>query len=258
MLEASMSLLIPFIGTTLGASMVFFLKNKLNEKLEKLLLGFASGVMVAASVFSLLLPSFEMGAEALPDFSWVPALTGFLIGIFFLLALDSLIPHIHPGTMEEEGRRSSLKSETKMFLAISLHNAPEGMAVGVSIALFLSGNGTVALPSIALAIGMAIQNFPEGLLVSFPFRNEGKPRWKAFLYGAISGLIEPICALLMIALGAYLTPTLPYLLAFAAGSMLYVVVEELIPEAQKGQHSNLCVLGFAIGFALMMVLDSVL
>ena len=248
-------LLIPFLGTTLGASLVFFMKDKLNKKIEKLLLGFASGVMIAASIWSLIIPSINMTEEQ-GEIAWIPASIGFLLGIVFLLALDSIIPHLHLGSEKPEGVKSKLKKTTMMVFALTLHNIPEGMAVGVTFAGAISNNaGITAVAALALAIGMAIQNFPEGAIVSMPLRTEGESRTKAFLYGALSGIVEPIGAILTILLANTLTPFLPYFLSFAAGAMIYVVVEELIPESQTGEHSNIGTIGVAIGFVIMMILD---
>ena len=248
-------LLIPFLGTTLGSELVFLMKDKLNKKVEKLILGFASGVMIAASIWSLLIPSINM-AEEQGVTAWAPAASGFLLGIVFLLLLDSLIPHLHLGSEKPEGVKSKLKKTTMMVLAVTLHNIPEGMAVGVTFAGALLGNtGITMTGAIALAIGIAIQDFLEGAIVSMPLKSEGMSKTRAFLYGALSGIVEPIAAIITILLINVLTPILPYLLAFAAGAMIYVVVEELIPESQQGEHSNLGTIGVAIGFVIMMILD---
>ena len=250
-----LGLLIPFLGTTLGAAMVFLMKDKLNNKLEKTLLGFASGVMIAASVWSLLIPSINM-AEQSGKIAWVPASVGFLFGIMFLLILDSLIPHLHLKSVEPEGLKSNLKKTTMMVLAVTLHNIPEGMAVGVTFAGALIGNSGIAMSgAIALAIGIAIQNFPEGAIISMPLKAEGMSKSKAFLCGTLSGIVEPIGAVITILLTNAVISILPYLLSFAAGAMIYVVVEELIPESQEGKHSNLSTIGVAIGFVVMMLLD---
>lgn len=248
-------LFIPFLGTSLGAAMVFFLKSAIPDKLEKILLGFASGVMIAASVWSLLIPAISMAeGGGLP--AWFPAVVGFLLGILFLLVLDSIIPHLHQNSDQPEGIRSSLSRSAMLVFAVTLHNIPEGMAVGVTMAGAIAGNAGITLSgALALAVGIAIQNFPEGAIISMPLLSEGVPKKKAFLYGVLSGAVEPAGALLTILLSAYLTPILPYLLAFAAGAMVYVVVEELIPASQTGKHSNLGTIGTAFGFALMMVLD---
>lgn len=251
-------LAIPFLGTTLGSAMVFFMKNKINNKIEKLLLGFASGVMIAASIWSLLIPSIDM-AEEQGVIAWIPATIGFLLGIFFLLILDTIIPHLHLNSNEPEGMKSKLKKTTMMVLAVTLHNIPEGMAVGVVFAGAVSGNtGITMAGAFTLAIGIAIQNFPEGAIISMPLKSEGISKLKAFWYGTLSGIVEPIGAVLTIALTNLVVPILPYFLSFAAGAMIYVVVEELIPSAQTGEHSNISTIGLAIGFVIMMILDVVL
>jgi len=248
-------LAIPFLGTTLGSAMVFFMKNKINNKIEKLLLGFASGVMIAASIWSLIMPSIDM-AEEQGVISWIPATIGFLLGIFFLLILDSIIPHLHLNSNEPEGMKAKIKKTTMMVLAVTLHNIPEGMAVGVVFAGAISGNtGITMAGAFALAIGIAIQNFPEGAIISMPLKSEGMSKPKAFLYGTLSGIVEPIGAMLTIALTNLVVPILPYFLSFAAGAMIYVVVEELIPESQNGEHSNIGTIGVSIGFVIMMILD---
>lgn len=250
-----LGLLIPFLGTTLGSSMVYLMKNKMNPKLEKILLGFASGVMVAASIWSLLIPSIDMANEQ-NVISWLPATIGFILGIIFLLVLDNLIPHLHLKSKEPEGPKSKLKKTTMMVLAVTLHNIPEGMAVGVALAGALSNNSTITMAgAIALAIGIAIQNFPEGAIISMPLKEEGNSKNKSFLYGMLSGIVEPIGGLITVILTTLVVPVLPYLLAFAAGAMIYVVVEELIPESQVGKHSNLGTIGFSVGFLIMMILD---
>ncbi|MCD7715866.1 MAG: ZIP family metal transporter [Lachnospiraceae bacterium] len=249
-------LLIPFIGTSLGAACVFFLKNDLRPGLQKSLLGFASGVMVAASVWSLLIPAMDM-SDNLGRFAFFPALIGLLIGFAFLLLMDMLIPHLHLDSERAEGPVCGLSKTTMLLLAVTLHNIPEGMAVGVVFAGVLSGQTQITgAAALALSAGIAIQNFPEGAVISLPLRSSGSmSRAKAFVFGMLSGIVEPIGAAITIMLSRFVTPFLPYLLAFAAGSMLYVVVEELIPEASAGEHSNLGTIGFAVGFALMMVLD---
>ena len=248
-------LMIPFLGTTLGSAMVFLMKSKLNKKVEKILLGFASGVMIAASVWSLLIPSIDMATEQKIT-PWVPAAVGFLLGIVFLLVLDSVIPHLHLESTKPEGIKTKLKKTTMMVFAVTLHNIPEGMAVGVSFAGALIGNtGITMAGAFALAIGIAIQNFPEGAIISMPLKAEGMSKGKAFLYGTLSGIVEPIGAVITILLTNLVVPILPYLLAFAAGAMIYVVVEELIPESQSGEHSNIGTIGVAIGFVIMMILD---
>ncbi len=235
--------------------MVFLMRNKLNKKVEKILLGFASGVMIAASIWSLIIPSIEM-AEEQGKIAWIPAAIGFLLGVVFLLVLDSLIPHMHLESNKPEGVQTKLKKTTMMVLAVTLHNIPEGMAVGVTFAGALMGNtGITMAGALALAIGIAIQNFPEGAIISMPLKSEGVSKPKAFLYGALSGIVEPISALTTILLTKAIVPILPYLLSFAAGAMIYVVVEELIPESQAGEHSNIGTIGVAIGFVIMMILD---
>ena len=231
------------------------MKNKINKKVEKLLLGFASGVMIAASVWSLLIPSIDM-ARTQNVIEWIPATVGFLLGIVFLLILDSIIPHLHLHTDKPEGIKAKIEKTTMMVLAVTLHNIPEGMAVGVVFAGALAQNtGITMAGAIALAIGIAIQNFPEGAIISMPLKSEGMSKSKAFLYGTLSGIVEPIGAILTIALTNLIIPILPYFLSFAAGAMIYVVVEELIPEAQNGEHSNISTIGVAIGFVIMMILD---
>lgn len=249
-------LLIPFLGTTLGSLMVFFLKDKMNPKLEKILIGFASGVMVAASIWSLIIPSLDM-SQSLNNFSFIPALVGFLLGMLFLLVLDSLIPHLHLDSNIVEGKNNKKLSKTTMMVfAITLHNIPEGMAVGIVFAgMMFEANNITLLGALSLTIGIAIQNFPEGAIVSMPLKEEGNSKMKSFLLGTLSGAVEPIAAILTIIFANYFILILPYLLSFAAGAMMYVVVEELIPESQNGMHSNLATIGFAIGFSLMMVLD---
>ena len=254
-MQLFLGLLIPFLGTTLGAATVFLMKNKMNSKIEKLLLGFASGVMIAASIWSLLMPSIEM-AENQNIISWIPAAVGFLLGILFLLILDSIVPHLHLNSNEPEGIKAKLKKTTMLVFAVTLHNIPEGMAVGVTFAGALIGNAGITMAgAFALAIGIAIQNFPEGAIISMPLKSEGISKWKAFIYGTLSGIVEPIGAIITILLTNAVVLILPYLLSFAAGAMIYVVVEELIPEAQSGEHSNIATIGVAIGFVIMMILD---
>lgn len=254
-MQLFLGLLIPFLGTTLGAATVFLMRNKMNSKVEKLLLGFASGVMIAASIWSLLMPSIEM-AESQNIIPWVPAAVGFLLGILFLLILDSIIPHLHLNSNEPEGIKAKLKKTTMLVFAVTLHNIPEGMAVGVTFAGALIGSAGITMAgAFALAIGIAIQNFPEGAIISMPLKSEGISKWKAFIYGTLSGIVEPIGAIITILLTNAVVPILPYLLSFAAGAMIYVVVEELIPEAQSGEHSNIATIGVAIGFVIMMILD---
>lgn len=250
-----LGILIPFAGTTLGAACVFFLKNEIRPLVQKMLLGFASGVMVAASVWSLLIPAMDM-SENMGNFAFVPAAVGFLVGILFLLLMDKLVPHLHLGCDEPEGKKCTLKKNTMLVLAVTLHNIPEGMAVGVVFAGMLAENTNITMAgAFALSIGIAIQNFPEGAIISLPLKSEGNTRKRAFTMGMLSGVVEPIGALVTILLASYITPILPYLLAFAAGAMIYVVVEELIPEASEGEHSNIGTIGFAAGFVLMMILD---
>ena len=253
-------LLLPFLGTALGAAMVFLLRGKMSDLLRKLLLGFASGVMVAASIWSLLIPSLEMGNEA-GGITWLPAAVGFVLGILFLLLLDTLIPHLHIGSDKPEGmtRNCQWKRTTMLSVAVTLHNIPEGMAVGVILASAMAEGAAIPMSAAwALAIGIAIQNFPEGAILSMPLHSEGMSKGKSFLIGALSGIVEPIASILTILLIGFISPALPYLLAFAAGAMMYVVVEELIPEAQAEPHSNIPTLGFTVGFVLMMILDSAL
>lgn len=247
-------LLIPFAGTSLGAAMVFLLKNSVSQKLQRILTGFAAGVMVAASFWSLLQPALE-SSESMGKLSFIPAAVGFLIGIGFLLLLDVITPHMHMN-QEGEGPKSSLKRTTKLILAVTLHNIPEGMAVGVVYANIIAGNSLVSMAgALALAIGIAIQNFPEGAIVSMPLRAEGMSKAKTFWYGVLSGAVEPVAAIITIFAFSLVTSLLPYMLAFAAGAMIYVVVEELIPEMSEGEHSNAGTIAFALGFVLMMVLD---
>ncbi|NCC16021.1 MAG: ZIP family metal transporter [Clostridia bacterium] len=254
-MQESMILLIPFLGTTLGSAMVFLMKEEMNVQLKKLLLGFAAGVMIAASVWSLLIPALDL-SEAQGGITWLPALLGFLLGVGFLLLLDSLIPHLHMSSEKPEGMPSRLSKTTMLVLAVTLHNFPEGMAVGVTFAGAMLGNGSITMMSaFALALGIALQNFPEGAIISMPLCNEGQSKKKAFLYGVASGVVEPIGAVITILLAKQVVPILPYFLAFAAGAMIYVVIEELIPECQAGEHSNIGTIGAAVGFALMMVLD---
>ncbi|MBQ9370394.1 MAG: ZIP family metal transporter [Clostridia bacterium] len=254
MWQVAYGILIPFLGTCLGASCVFFMRGEMNEKLKKALSAFAAGIMVSASFFSLILPAIEE-SQGLGKLSFMPALVGFLIGMLFLLALDILIPHIH-NDKSEEGVKSGLKRTTKMFLAVALHNLPEGMTVGVIFAGWLFGNDSISLMgAVVMSVGIALQNFPEGAIVSMPLRAEGMDKGKTFLYGVLSGVIEPIGALLTIFAAKIFLPILPYLLAFAAGAMFYVVVEELIPETAKGEHTNISTICFAVGFVVMMALD---
>ena len=249
---------IPFLGTILGSFLVFFMKKNLNLKIEKILLGFAAGVMIAASIWSLIIPSIDM-SNSLGKLSFLPAAIGFLLGIFFLLILDTVIPHLHVNSEEPEGIKAKLKKSTMLVLAVTLHNIPEGMAVGVVLAGSYYGNTLITVSgALALAIGIAIQNFPEGAIISMPLKSEGISKVKSFSFGVISGIVEPIAALITIALIKYINPILPYLLSFAAGAMIYVVVEELIPESQAKKHSNFATISLALGFTLMMILDVLL
>ena len=253
-IEVLQGILIPFLGTSLGAALVFFLKKQLSERVQKILTGFAAGVMVAASFWSLLEPALD-SSGAMGKWAFLPAAIGFLAGMGFLLLLDVITPHMHMDE-QNEGPKSGLKRTTKLILAVTLHNIPEGMAVGVVYAGWLSGNvGVSQAAALALAIGIAIQNFPEGAIVSMPLRAEGMKKSKTFLYGVLSGAVEPIASVITILAAGVIVPVLPYLLAFAAGAMLYVVVEELIPEMSQGKHTNIGTISFALGFVLMMVLD---
>jgi ZIP family zinc transporter len=238
-----------------GAATVLFTKDKTSDRLHNALLGFAAGVMVAAAVWSLIIPALDLSA-GMGKLSWMPAAVGIMLGMLFLLALDSLVPHTHPGTDTREGVTSSLGKRQMLMLAVTLHNIPEGMAVGAVIAGAMTGNSGISIAAAtALAVGMAIQNIPEGAIISLPLRSEGLTRKKAFGYGTLSGIVEPISALVMILLFEHISPALPYLLSFSAGAMLYVVVEELIPETQQGKHSNIGTIAFAFGFVVMMILD---
>ncbi|MBP5499981.1 MAG: ZIP family metal transporter [Bacteroidales bacterium] len=251
-------LLIPLLGTMLGAAFVFLMKNEMSPRFQKSLLGFASGVMVAAAVWSLLIPAMEM-EEAKGAWSVLPAAAGFLLGIGFLLVVDELTPHLHIGSDKPEGPRSHLSRTAMLALAITIHNLPEGMAVGVVFAGAEANTGGLSLASaLAVSIGIAIQNVPEGAIISMPMRAAGNSKWRSFFIGSMSGAVEPLGGLIVVLLVSLMTPVLPYMLAFAAGAMFYVVVEELIPEASEGKHSNLSTIGFAIGFVLMMVLDVVM
>lgn len=253
--EVLQGILIPFLGTTLGSACVFFMKKSFDPMLQRALTGFAAGVMTAASVWSLLIPSMEQSQD-MGKWAFVPAAVGFWLGILFLLILDKIIPHLHQGSSEPEGIKSQLQKTTMLVLAVTLHNIPEGMAVGVVFAGYVSGNsGLTYMGAMALALGIAIQNFPEGAIISMPLRAEGMSKGKAFLYGILSGAVEPAAAAVTIALSSVIVPVLPYLLSFAAGAMIYVVVEELIPEMSEGKHSNVGTLLFAAGFTVMMILD---
>ena len=254
-MESLYGILIPFLGTTLGAACAFIMKRSLRDSVQRSLTGFAAGVMVAASVWSLLIPAIEQ-ASKLGQLAFLPAFLGFWAGILFLLALDHVIPHLHAKSGQTEGPKSRLQRTTMMVLAVTLHNIPEGMAVGVVYAGYLSGQAQItAAGALALSLGIAIQNFPEGAIVSMPLHAEGMRKAKAFLGGVLSGVVEPIGAVLTILAARHIVPALPYLLSFAAGAMLYVVVEELIPEMSQGKHSNVGTVFFAVGFSIMMVLD---
>ena len=255
MSEAVYGILIPFLGTSLGSALVFFMRGGLSDKVQRALAGFAAGVMVAASVWSLLIPSIEQ-SSAMGQWAFAPAAVGFWVGILFLLLLDHVIPHLHRSSNDCEGPHSRLQRTTMMVLAVTLHNIPEGMAVGVVYAGYLAGNAQIsAAGALALALGIAIQNLPEGAIISMPLRAEGMSKGRAFVSGVLSGIVEPMGAALTILAATAIVPALPYLLSFAAGAMLYVVVEELIPEMSQGRHSNIGVLCFALGFSVMMVLD---
>ena len=248
-------LLIPFAGTVMGAATVLFVSEGSARKVRNILLGFASGVMVAASVWSLLIPAMEESAT-MGNLAWVPAVAGFLLGVLFMLLLDTFIPHLHPDSDKPEGPQSKLGRSSMLVLAVTLHNIPEGMAVGVVAAGALTGEIGISMAgALALAIGLAIQNIPEGAIISLPLRSAGNSRKRAFAYGTLSGIVEPIAAILTIVFIEHLIGIFPYMLAFAAGAMIYVVVEELIPESQSGSHSNVATIGVALGFALMMLLD---
>ena len=250
----ALGLIIPFLGTALGSAMVFLMKGKISERLEKILLGFASGVMIAASVWSLLIPSIEMSGEY--KYSFIPAATGFLFGMAFLLLLDSIIPHLHIDKSREGIGTSKFKRTTMMIFAVTLHNIPEGMAVGVTLAAALNGESKITFAAAtALSIGIAIQNFPEGAIISMPLKSEGASKGKSFLMGMISGAVEPIFGIITVLLTSAVLTALPYLLSFAAGAMIYVVIEELVPNCKVGKHTNASTIGFAIGFVLMMILD---
>ena len=254
-METFLGILIPFLGTTLGSACVFFMKKSLSDLVRRSLAGFAAGVMVAASIWSLLIPAIEQ-SENMGKLSFLPAFIGFWVGVLFLLLLDRLSPHLHVGSEQAEGPKSKLGRTTMMVLAVTLHNIPEGMAVGVVYAGFLAGNTQItAASALALSLGIAIQNFPEGAIISMPLRAEGLRKSRAFLGGMLSGVVEPIGAVLTLLAAQFVIPALPYLLSFAAGAMLYVVVEELIPEMSQGRHSNLGTVFFAVGFSVMMVLD---
>lgn len=250
------SLFLPLLGTTLGSLAVFFAKDKISPKTQKLLLGFASGVMVAAGIWSLIMPSIELAEASLKEWAFVPAAIGFLLGIFVLLGMDEIIPHLHLNASRPEGKKADFSKTTMLVLAVAIHNIPEGAAMGAVLAGYLNENAMLGMAGVlSLAIGIAIQNIPEGAIISLPLLSEGASKPKSFLIGVFTGILEPISAVLMIILIYFLEPILPYMLSFASGAMFYVVVEELIPEASEGEHSNLATIAFAIGFVLMMVLD---
>ena len=250
-----LGIILPFIGTTLGSACVFLMRKNINKNVEKLLLGFASGVMIAASIWSLLIPSIDMAKES-NIIPYIPASVGFVVGMLFLLLLDKLVPHIHLESTEPEGIKLSLKKTTMLVLAVTLHNIPEGMAVGVVFAGMLAQNTGITLAgAFALSLGIAIQNFPEGAIISMPLKSEGMSKIKSFWYGTLSGIVEPVAAILTICLSQIVVPILPYLLSFAAGAMIYVVIEELVPEIKSEGNSSIGIFGVAIGFVLMMILD---
>ncbi len=253
-----LGLTIPFLGTMLGSAMVFFMKRQMNDSVQRALLGFAAGVMIAAGVWSLLIPAMDM-SDSLGRLAFLPAITGFALGVAFLFLLDKITPHLHAMAESPEGPKAGINkiSRTMMLVfAVTLHNIPEGMAVGVVFASFLAGGNQISFAdALALSIGIAIQNFPEGAIISMPLRTEGNGKFKSFIFGTLSGAVEPVAAIITILLTSMILPFLPYLLAFAAGAMVYVVIEELIPEATRDEKTDICTLGFALGFALMMVLD---
>lgn len=254
-IEVLQGLMIPFLGTTLGAGCVFFMKKSLGISLQRALTGFAAGVMTAASIWSLLIPAMDQAVH-MGKFAFVPAFVGFWLGIIFLLILDKIIPHLHQNSTQAEGVKSNFGKSTMLALAVALHNLPEGMAVGAVFAGWLAGENEIALSgALVLAIGIAIQNFPEGAIISMPLRAEGMSKTRSFVYGMLSGAVEPVGAFITILLAGIMVPVLPYALSFAAGAMMYVVVEELIPEMSEGEHSNIGVLSFSLGFTLMMMLD---
>ena len=252
-IETISAVMLPFLGTCVGAAMVFFLKGSMNRSLQRALTGFAGGVMVAASVWSLIIPAINQ-SEHMGKFAFLPAFIGVWLGFLVLLALDRIIPHLHLNSECPEGTACGLGRSTMMVLAVALHNLPEGMAVGAVAAGWLTGNESISFTA-ALALGIALQNLPEGAIISMPLHSQGMKKGRAFTYGVLSGVVEPLGAVLTIALAKFMVPVLPYTLAFAAGAMLYVVVEELIPEMSEGEHSHIGVLCFALGFTLMMVLD---
>ena len=253
--EAMQEIFLPFLGTCFGAACVFFMRDSLHPLIQRTLTGFAAGVMVAASVWSLLVPAMEQ-ADHMGQWAFLPAVIGVWLGVLFLLVLDKTIPHLHQNSSQPEGPHTCLKRTTMLVLAVTLHNIPEGMAVGVVLAGWMAGNsGITAAGTLALSIGIALQNFPEGAIISMPLRAEGMGKGRAFLYGVLSGIVEPLAAILTMLAAGLVLPALPYLLSFAAGAMIYVVVEELIPEASAGEHSNLGTLFFAAGFSIMLALD---
>ena len=253
--EIISAVFLPFLGTVIGSGFVFFLKGEMSRRLQRSLMGFAAGVMVAASVWSLIIPAMHQ-SEHMGKLAFLPAFIGVWGGFLFLLVLDHIIPHLHMNSDSPEGMKSNLGKNTMMVFAVALHNLPEGMAVGVVVAGWLTGNETVsAAAAMALSLGIALQNLPEGAIISMPLKSNGMKSGKAFTYGALSGAVEPLGAILTILLATFVTPILPYMLSFAAGAMLYVVVEELIPEMSEGEHSNIGTVFFAVGFSLMMVLD---
>ncbi len=254
-MNIAIGILIPLIGTALGAACVFLLKKEMGVRTERIFTGFAAGVMVAASIWSLLIPALEQ-SEDMGKLSFVPAAVGFVIGVVFLLLIDEIVPHIHQGTNEEEGIKSNLRDTTKLLLAVTIHNIPEGIAVGVVFAGLATGSTQMSMSgAIALSLGIAIQNFPEGAIISMPLHSRGLSKGRSFFYGTLSGVVEPVAAAVTIFLAGIMIPILPYLLGFAAGAMMYVVVEELIPEMSQGEHSNIGVIAFSVGFILMMILD---
>lgn len=253
-----LEIIIPLIGTILGSGCVFLIKGKMNRSVERGFTGFAAGVMVAASIFSLIIPAYDASIE-MGTLAFIPVVVGVALGFAFLMFLDKVIPHLHMHSEESEGPKSKLARSTKMVLAVALHNLPEGMAVGVVLAGMNDGNTNISVTmALALAIGIAIQNFPEGAIISVPLHNSGMKKGKAFMLGALSGVVEPLGAVLTLLLASLFTPVLPYLLCFAAGAMLYVVVEELIPEMSEGEHSHIGTVFFGIGFLMMFVLDKIL
>lgn len=254
-LQVILGLIIPLLGTSLGAAMVFFIKDEMGGRLKKSLSGFAAGVMVAASIWSLIIPAMDQVEPKLGKFSFIPVIVGFSLGVLFLLFMDTVTPHMHPLSKEKEGPSSKMSGTSMMVFAVALHNIPEGMAVGVVFAGFLNGGGISMAGALALSIGIALQNFPEGAIVSLPLKSEGMSKKKAFWIGAFTGILEPIASILTILLASLVTPFLPYFLAFAAGAMMYVVVEELVPGMSEGNHSNIGTMAFTAGFLLMLVLD---